>query len=589
MRNAETALAIIQERGKQGLPLERLYRLLFNPELYLQAYNRLYRRDGAMTPGATPETVDGMSMAKIGRIIEDVKHERYRWTPVRRIHIPKRNGKTRPLGIPTWGDKLLQEVIRSILEAYYEPQFSDHSHGFRPDRGCHTALREMQSRWPGMRWFIEGDIAQFFDSIDHEVLIEILGEKIHDNRFLRLIRNLLESGYLEDWVYGKTYSGTPQGGVVSPILANIYLDRLDQHIDKVLIPAHNRGASRKANPEYQAILYRMRVARKAEDKEAWRKLRQQLQQIPARDPHDPAYRRLRYVRYADDFLLGFAGPLEEAQEIKRQIGEFLRSTLKLELSDEKTLITHATTGTARFLGYEVLTHQADYKHTNDNRSINGNIGFRVPQDAIDRYCVKYMQAGKPAAKPGLLEDEDFTIVYRYQQEYRGIVQYYRLAYNVHHLSKLHWAMRGSLLRTLAWKHRSTVAQVMRKYQATTEVDGRRYKCIRVACEREGKSALIAQFGAVPLRRDKRAVLEDQRPKTQHYGRSEIIQRMLADECEICGSRENVEVHHIRKLADLKVKGGRAKPPWAELMAKRRRKTLVVCHKCHLAIHAGRPV
>jgi retron-type reverse transcriptase len=163
MRNAETVLAVIRERGRQGLPLEDLYRQLFNPQLYLHAYGRIYKNDGAMTCGATQETVDGMSLTKIDRIIADLRQERYRWTPARRVYIPKSNGKQRPLGLPSWSDKLLQEVIRSLLDAYYEPQFSDSSHGFRPQRGCHTALNAIKYHWEGTKWFIEGDISQCFD------------------------------------------------------------------------------------------------------------------------------------------------------------------------------------------------------------------------------------------------------------------------------------------------------------------------------------------------------------------------------------------------------------------------------------------
>src|SRR5581483_12019982 len=248
MRNAETILGVIRERGKRGLPLERIYRLLFSRDLYLHAYGRLYRNDGALTRGSTSETVDGMSLAKIDAIIEAVRFERYRWTPVRRTYIPKKNGKTRPLGIPTWSDKLLQEVIRMTLEAYYEPQFSDRSHGFRPNRGCHTALGEIVDGWGGTTWFIEGDITGCFDNIDHTVLLSILAEKLHAGRFLRLIATLLQAGYLEDWVYHVTLSGAPQGGVVSPILSNVYLDRLDKFVEQVLLPAYNQGDQRKPNP-----------------------------------------------------------------------------------------------------------------------------------------------------------------------------------------------------------------------------------------------------------------------------------------------------------------------------------------------------
>lgn len=316
MQNAETLLKIIHERGKRGVPLRRVYRLLFNPELYWLAYGKIYRNAGAMTPGITPETVDAMSLAKIQRLIEAVRHERFRWTPVRRTYIPKANGKRRPLGIPTWSNKLLQEVIRLILEAYYEPQFSNYSHGFRPNRGCHTALTEIMHTWKGSVWFIEGDIRGCFDNINRDILLQIIQEKIHDNRFLRLLKHLLQAGYLEEWKYHSTQSGTPQGGIASPILANIYLDRLDTYMEQILLPAYNRGDRRKANPDYRKRLDKTRALRQQGREEEALAIRKAAQRLPSQVLQDPAYRRLRYLRYADDFLLGFIGPRQEAEEIK---------------------------------------------------------------------------------------------------------------------------------------------------------------------------------------------------------------------------------------------------------------------------------
>jgi retron-type reverse transcriptase len=216
MQNAETVLSVLRERGRRGLPCNELYRQLFNPQLYLLAYGRIYSNRGAMTPGATGETVDGMSLGKIGRIIDALRHERFRPSPARRVYIPKKNGRRRPLGLPSWTDKLVGEVVRMLLEAYYEPQFSDRSHGFRPGRGCHTALTEVANTWTGTTWFIEGDIADCFGSLDHEVMVKTLAERIHDGRFLRLVRNMLRAGYLEDWEWNATLSGAPQGGVSTP-------------------------------------------------------------------------------------------------------------------------------------------------------------------------------------------------------------------------------------------------------------------------------------------------------------------------------------------------------------------------------------
>jgi len=319
MQNAEAVLNVIRERGSKGLPLERVYRQLFNPQFYLMAYARLYRNAGAMTPGTTEDTVDAMSMAKIEKLIALLREERFRWTPVRRVEIPKKNGKTRPLGIPTWTDKLLQEVMRLLLEAYYEPQFSEHSHGFRPERGCHTALLDVTRNGKGTKWFIEGDIKGCFDNIDHQVLMSKLREHIHDNRFLRLVEGLLKAGYLRQWQYHKSLSGTPQGGVISPLLANICLDILDKFVESDLLPVHTRGKKRRRNPEWNQATCRVKYYRKRDRPDIaheWDKVRRQ---IPSCDVTDPDFRRLHYVRYADDFLLCFAGPKREAEEIKQYI------------------------------------------------------------------------------------------------------------------------------------------------------------------------------------------------------------------------------------------------------------------------------
>ncbi|MDE2753019.1 MAG: reverse transcriptase domain-containing protein [Gemmatimonadota bacterium] len=589
MRTAETVLNVIRNRGERGLPLEDIYRQLYNRDLYLRAYGRLYRNRGAMTKGVTAETVDGMSLAKIDRLVDALRHERYRWTPVRRVHIPKSNGKTRPLGIPTWSDKLLQEVIRMILEAYYEPQFSDRSHGFRPDRGCHTALSEVANQWTGTRWFIEGDIKGCFDNIDHEVLLSVFGERLHDNRFLRLLKYLLKAGYLEEWRYGHTLSGTPQGGVVSPILANIYLDRLDQFVENVLIPAHTRGDKRRINPAWHALRRRMVRRRNRGDHVEAAQLRKQMQQLPSRDPQDPGYRRLRYVRYADDFVLGFSGPKAEAKEIRESLKTFLHDSLALELSEEKTLVTHATSKAARFLGYELVNQQANDKHDrNGRRKVNGRIGLRVPAQVVEQHCRTYMKGGKPASRNVLIHDDDYSIVSRYQAEFRGVVQYYLLASNVSHFGRLQWVMNKSLAKTLANKHKTTARKVFRRYKGVAQTEHGERACIRVEVQRgDGKRPLVAQFGGIPLKRQRQAVLVDRRPKPYRSERNELLQRLLAEECELCGATVDIQVHHVRALRDLNVKGQREKPLWIRTMAARRRKTLVVCRPCHTDIHSGR--
>ncbi len=594
MQIAKAYLELIRERGKKGLPLERVYRQLFHKDLFLMAYGKIYRNKGAMTHGVTGETPDGMSLEKINTIIEILRYERWDWLPARRVYIPKKDGKQRPLGMPVWSDKLVQEVIRLILEAYYEPQFSEHSHGFRPERSCTTALREIFYNWPGSTWFIEGDISKCFDKLDHELLLETLGEKIQDGRFINLMRKLFDAGYLEDWTFNETLSGVPQGGIVSPILANILLDKLDKFVETVLIPKYTKGVKREKNGEYDRLMtnsLRLRKRGRVEEAEARRK---QAQKLPSQDMNDPDYRRLRYVRYADDFLLGFIGPKSEAEEIKQQLKEFLQEELKLELSEAKTLITHARTEAARFLGYEVTVFQDDVKRATwngkDRRSINGRIGLQVPKDVLEEKRKDYTRNGKPIHRKGLQNEDEYTIINTYQQEFRGLTNYYRLAYNMHTFKKLRWVMETSLVKTLASKAQITVAKAYERYGAEIEVEGKKRKVLQVIIPKRDKSKkpLVATWGGILLSWNIKATTEDRPLKFRWKGQSELVRRLLVEYCELCGHNEKLEVHHIRAMKDLHEHPGREKPAWMRRMIALQRKTLVLCEMCHDDIQYGRP-
>ena len=585
MQDAEKVLAVLRERGRKGLPCDELYRQMFNKDLYLLAYGNIYSNKGAMTPGASKETADGMSEEKIEQIIGLMRNERYRFSPARRVYIPKKNGKLRPLGLPSWSGKLVGEVVRLLLEAYYEPGFSDLSHGFRKRRGCHTALRKIHDTWTGTVWFIEGDICDCFGSLDHEILLMILAEKIHDQRSLRLIRHMLKAGYLEDWEYRETLSGCPQGGVVSPILSNIYLHKLDEFIEQELIPQYTRGTSRKDNPEYKRIQRQLAAARQRGDRAAARDLGKQLRRLPSKDPMDPGYRRLRYVRYADDVLLGFTGPKAEAEQIKARLATFLRETLGLELSQPKTLITHARSQPARFLGYHVRVQHCDTKLTRGRREANGKIALRVPPDVIKAQCARYREHGKPWHRSRLQNLDDYDIVRIYGAEYRGAANYYLLAQNAWRLGTLEWNAETSMLKTLAAKHRSTVTTMAARHKAKIETrDGLR-TCFEARKHREGKQDLVARFGGISLRQDRRAVIYDPAPVPAPRPRKELISRLRKRECELCETGTTVAVHQVTGLKALG-KPGPGQPVWAALMARIRRKTLIVCAACHAWIHAN---
>ena len=581
MRTAEAILSVLQTRGKKKANIERVYRLLYNKDLYLQAYANIYANSGAMTPSTTRETADGMSIDLIDEIIAELRQERFQWTPVKRIYIPKKNGKTRPLGIPTWRDKIVQEVMRMLLEAYYEGRFWKYAHGFRPSKGCHTALREIQTTWKGTIWFIEGDIEKCFERIDHDILLNIIKRDVQDGRFINLLRKLLKAGYMENWRYQRTYSGTPQGGIISPLLTNIYLHEFDSWVVNELLPKYTVGKKRKGNPDYKKLSNHIARIRKGQSTGNLRQLRQQRRTLPAQVMDDPSYRRLHYIRYADDLLCGFTGSKEEAKTIKEEMAQWLQENLKLTLSPEKTLITHAKTESALFLGYELSTMHKDYQlDSRKRRNSNGRLSLRVPVAVIQEKSKEYSSYdGK------LMLDSDYDIVTRYQAIYRGLVNYYMMADNVCHLDHVMWKMQSSLLKTLAMKHKSSVKKMADKLKSTH--NGR--ICLEVAVQRDGKSPLIARFGGIPLKVNKKAFLKDYKPLVWNT-RTEIIQRLLADKCEVCGGSEKIQVHHVRKLADLKKRyRGRRMPSWVKHMSARHRKTMMVCHSCHNDIHAGNPL
>ncbi len=600
MQKAEQILQAVQKMGEKRIPLTRVYRSLFSEDLFLAAYDKIARNRGALTVGSENETADGMSRKRIQRIIENLRCEQFQFRPARRIQIPKKSGGTRPLGIPNFTDKLVQEVLRMVLEAYYEPRFRDSSHGFRPGRGCHTALTNLQYKFKGAAWFMEGDIRGCFDNIDHEVLMAILARDIQDGRLLNLLRMGLKAGYLEDWQYNRTYSGTPQGGILSPLLANIYLHELDAYIEDVLIPQYTRGKKRAENPEYRKFAYAIKGAREASDEKRVQELELQRRKLPSQDVYDPNFRRLQYIRYADDFILGFIGTKSEAEEIKAAISAFLKEKLHLEMSASKTLITHSRTEHARFLGYDISVYHADDKISprtgtlTKTRSVNGCIRLGIPYGKVDELTKRYMRGGKPTHETGLLAFSDAQIVDVYQQRFRGVAEYYKFATDRNALCKLKYIMEVSLTKTLANKFKSTVARMYQRYGGKRTVQEYTYKVLSVEVPTKNGTRHI-YWGGIPLKVIKagKETLDDNngRRNVALSSRTDLVQRLQANECEICGSQENCEVHHIRKLADLKHRwrGRKEKPAWVMRMIAMQRKTLVVCEKCHVAIHTGKPL
>jgi len=451
----------------------------------------------------------------------------------------------------------------------------------------------------GAVWFIEGDIRGCFDNIDHTVLLDILARDIEDGRLLNLIRMGLNAGVMENWRYEKTYSGVPQGGVLSPLLSNIYLHELDTYIEDVLIPQYTCGTLRARNPEYNRVQWEVRKAHQMGNMTRERELVQQRRKIPLGMTNDPNYRRLQYVRYADDFLLSFIGPKAEAERIKEAIGTFLRDKLHLEMSQAKTLITHARSEQARFLGYAINTQLVNDKLCGNGttlkkaRGVNGKIRLGIPHGLVDELIRKiYCSDGKIAADPNLLAHSDAHILMTYQLRFRGLAEYYKFAADRGSLSKLRNAMQESLVKTLAKKFKTTVSRVFAKYRKPLTVNGETFTSLQVIVPTK-HGVQVIYWGAVSLKVEKpgKQPLHD----TRHFEpwgdvRSDLVQRLRADTCELCGHEGDCVVHHVYKLADLKTRwAGREKPEWIKRMIALQRKTLIVCRPCHADIHAGRPI
>jgi group II intron reverse transcriptase/maturase len=577
---------------KPEVKFDKLFQKLYNTNLWQMAYESIATKPGNMTRGSDDRTVDGMGMGRIQAVITELKTSRYKPSPVRRVYIKKTNGKLRPLGIPNFEDKLLQTVVKLILEAIFEPTFSETSHGFRPGRSCHTALAQVK-RMSGTKWWVEGDIKSFFDNLDHDVLLRVLSQRITDKRFLHLIEQLLRAGYVEDWKHHESYSGTPQGGNLSPVLSNIYLNELDRQME-AKIAGFNTGRQRRLTPEYSQVANRRqwagKKARRSGDWREHRTLTRQLLDTPASDPQDPDFRRLTYCRYADDFLVGIIGGKADAIEIKDWLAEYLQTDLRLELSAEKTLITNARKR-VRFLGYDILRWRGERrlkcrrgKTTITRRTGNQQLTLRVPYDKCQKFGQTYgnVQNWRGHSRGNLTHLSETEILMIYNAEIRGFLGYYALADNLTDVaSNVLWLTTGSFMRTLADKYRSSVSQEARRlkrgpnhYVVTHQKsDGTTKEYDLVSSTRQ-------------LERKKIAFNEDvdRIPSTWHYrNKTELGQRMRANECEWCGTRQGpIEVHHVRRLKDLK-----GKSVWDHHMLARRRKTLVLCKRCHVELHAGR--
>ena len=603
MRSPQNVLGSLSSKAcNSNYQYQRLYRNLYNPDFYLLAYQRIQAKQGNMTAGTDGKTVDGMGTKRINALIARLKNYSYQPAPARRTYIPKANGKKRPLGIPSFDDKLVQEVVRMILESIYEPTFLNTSHGFRPKRSCHTALQYVQKNFTGVKWFVEGDIKGCFDHVDHHVLVNILRRRIQDEHFIGLIWKFLKAGYIEDWAFHRTYSGTPQGGIISPILANIYLDKLDKYM-KEYADKFDKGERRGMNLEYKSysgkIWWLGTKLKQTEDRETRKELIDAIKQhqknrmhLPSVDEMDEGYRRIKYVRYADDFIIGVIGSKADCVAIKEDIKNFLGEKLKLTLSEEKTLITHGNQK-AKFLGYEIYVRPFTDKTLRSEKSgvlikaYGKKVVLEVPMstmrdkllyyEAMKIYQFEGKAKWKPTSRTKMLHLDDLEILDAYNREIRGFANYFSIANNSSHLNSFKYIMQYSMYKTFARKYSTTVRKIIAKYRFN--------KDFAVFYEdKKGRKKMRLFFNGSFKRKTTamEASCDNVANTIFNTTVSSLMQRLQAGKCELCGAEGNIEVHHVKRLKDLQ-----GKKPWEIQMIGRQRKTMAVCIPCHNKIHDGK--
>ena len=603
MRNPTDVLNSLSDKSKNPeYRFQRLYRNLYNPDFYLLAYKNIYANGGSMTPGVNGITIDGMSSQRIAKLIESLKDRSYQPNPARRTYIAKKNNpaKKRPIGIPSGDDKLVQEVIRMLLESIYEPNFSDASHGFRPQRSCHTALTKIQKTFTGAKWFVEGDIKACFDSFDHHVLIDILHKRIDDEAFISLMWKFLKAGYMEQWQYHMTYSGTPQGSGMSPILANIYLNELDRYMGEY--KARFYKPTRTANPAHRNMASKifyykakndkvwddLSVEEKKECARTLRQMRSEQRKLPTHPVQETSYKAIQYVRYADDFIVGVIGSHEDAKKLKQDLTVFLKEKLGLTLSTEKTKITN-TAENARFLGYDIsVSRSQDIKRLKNGkrqRVYSGVVQLRMP---LEKWTAKLLEYGairikkdesgkerwKTMPRGKLINRTDIEILSRYNSEIRGLYNYYAIAGNVSTLNHFSSRMKYSMLKTFGSKYRCKVRKIKERYVKNGEFTVA-YKT------KSGMKESVYYHDGFRKKTEPALGQVDMLDIYKKYDKpNSLAIRLHTNKCELCGMDcDGHEMHQVRRLKDLN-----GEQEWERIMLQRRRKTLAVCPSCHIEIH-----
>nr|UEX92734.1 hypothetical protein [Ophiocordyceps lanpingensis] len=561
-------------RENKEFVVSDLYQLMFNTKLFEIAYNNLKSKPGNMTPGIVPTTLDGFSIEVIQNLIEKLKDESFKFSPGKRVMIPK--GGERPLTVAPPRDKIVQEVMRMILAAVFESSFSPNSHGFRPGKSCHSALRQVYSYFGVATWYIEGDISKCFDSFDHDILMNIIGLRIKDGRFLSLIRKALRAGYFEFGVYKHSIVGTPQGSIISPILSNIYLNEFDKFVES-LCQSFSNGTKARTNPTWISYTNKKRRAKSILEKIKWNKL---ILATPSKDPLDPNFKKLVFVRYADDWILGVRGSHEDCEFLLAKVKTFLKESLNLDLSVKKTLITNANKDKALFLGTKIFRsrHQL-FKWTHGFASrVGKEIRMEIALSRVFKKLeeAKFVKDGESYPRYLWMHNSKDQIVALYNSVYRGITNYYSFAHNLGKVSGyIHMILKSSCAKLLAAKFSEKSQQ---KIFIKFGKDLKGPDNIAFA-----KATYINQPWNFKMANkiNSRAGTSDLGMIKTLYAESISIASLEDLKCSVCESNYRVEMHHVRMMKDLNPKLNKIDA----LMVKRRRKQIPLCRVCHMKHHS----
>jgi group II intron reverse transcriptase/maturase len=604
MQEAEVVLSILSQKSahNSAYVFDRLYRNLFNPDFYRLAYSNIDAKEGNMSAGVEGEAVDGFNVYRVEEIIAQLKQERYYPQPVATASVPHMRG-TQPTFL-SLQDELVQEVIRLLLQAIYEPVFRDSSHGFRPGRSCHTALIQLKNTCKGTNWVIKGDITDFFESIDHARLLAVLSRKVSDGRFLNLLNRFLKAGYLAFWHMHNSLAGTPRGGIVSSILANIYLHEFDVFMEQTCNQLTAREVTGERTSTCQELnLERFYARKNGEERQADAALKQKGA-VRTRIFSRSNDWKVRYIRYADAFVVMIVGSKDLAEQIRESMRDFLERELQLELNREKTLLTNLADRRMRFLGYEVTRSRKGPQYTEDARGVKtrasgGSIHLLVPGDVIRESLKPFVRNGKAIHHNARINIPLLDLLAQYNAEIRGLYNYYSLASDVSKkLGTFRYYHYYSLLKTVARKEQCSITRVLSKYGVEVkqkQKTGTR-RIFGVPYQTKAGPKTLTYFNESLRKKDEpaegaiaRGVLEIARSARRQV----FDHRPGVSECELCGRRAQecgaLTVHRIRQLKDVRrayVGRGEQVPLWVLAMYSLRRKTLVVCKACLGVIYAG---